>query len=345
MVFMMLNVSLVADGVTNNSIFDLAHPSNRDNCNLPFHMLRKELSLNGIVLSTSDVISYHDTQLKIHINSKHDVAYSSEDVIILFETPNICPSNNDVDRISKAALVFSWDDDLVARYANFKKLNFPNVIINQTFHSFSERDIPYSMISGNKFISFENDALDLYKERIKIIKWFEKNHPEKFYLYGTGWNNPPAAKGIYNKISKRIYSSFLHPYFGVTPFPSYNGIVKFKKDIYRRTRFAFCFENVAGYNGYITEKIFDCFFSGCVPIYWGASNISHYIPDGCYIDMRNFSDYEQLYKYLSDISESEYSEYQQRIYNYISSREIYQFSAECFVETVAGSLLVLLDRT
>lgn len=345
MVFKMFNVSLVADGVTNNSIFDLTHSSNRDNCNLPFHMLRNELKLKGIELSTADVLFSENVQLKVHINSKHNVEYSADDVIILFETPNICPPNNDIDRISKAALVFSWNDDLVAKNDNFKKLNFPNVISEQKFHSFSERDIPYSMISGNKHLSFENDALDLYKERIKVIKWFEKNHPEDFFLYGTGWNTPPVSKGLYSKVSKKIFSSFLHPCFGVTPFPSYKGMVEAKKDIYCRTRFAFCFENVAGYKGYITEKIFDCFFSGCIPIYWGASNISHYIPDDCYIDMRNFHDFEHLYMFLSEIGESEYLAYQNRIHNYILSQDIYQFSAECFVETVVGSLLALLDRT
>ena len=40
--------------------------------------------------------------------------------------------------------------------------------------------------------------------------------------------------------------------------------------------------------GYITEKIFDSFAAWCVPVYWGASNVTDYIPEGCFIDRRKF---------------------------------------------------------
>ena len=43
-------------------------------------------------------------------------------------------------------------------------------------------------------------------------------------------------------------------------------------------RFYICYENTEGVEDYITEKIFDCFAAGFVPIYWGASNIEKYIP-------------------------------------------------------------------
>lgn len=29
---------------------------------------------------------------------------------------------------------------------------------------------------------------------------------------------------------------------------------------------------------YVTEKVYDAFVAGCVPIYWGAANIAHFIP-------------------------------------------------------------------
>lgn len=42
-----------------------------------------------------------------------------------------------------------------------------------------------------------------------------------------------------------------------------------------------------GEKGYITEKIFDCFFPGVIPIYWGAENVTDYIPQDTFIDRRN----------------------------------------------------------
>ncbi|WP_226896450.1 glycosyltransferase family 10 domain-containing protein [Poseidonibacter ostreae] len=58
--------------------------------------------------------------------------------------------------------------------------------------------------------------------------------------------------------------------------------------------------------GYITEKIFDSFFAGCVPVYLGADNITEHIPKECFIDKREFDTYEKLYKYLKNMSDEEY---------------------------------------
>ena len=47
---------------------------------------------------------------------------------------------------------------------------------------------------------------------------------------------------------------------------------------------------------------FDAFVAGNIPIYWGADDIEDYIPKNCFIDRRNFSNHEKLYKkYLQRI--------------------------------------------
>lgn len=47
-------------------------------------------------------------------------------------------------------------------------------------------------------------------------------------------------------------------------------------------------------------RIFDCFFAGCIPIYWGADNVNAHIPEGCFIDKREFDSYEEYIKNMSD---------------------------------------------
>ncbi|WP_281650799.1 glycosyltransferase family 10 [Helicobacter bilis] len=37
-------------------------------------------------------------------------------------------------------------------------------------------------------------------------------------------------------------------------------------------KFNLCFEN-SSYPGYLTEKLFDAFLAGCVPIYWGDTSL------------------------------------------------------------------------
>lgn len=56
--------------------------------------------------------------------------------------------------------------------------------------------------------------------------------------------------------------------------------------------FCYCLENQGGTKGYITEKIFDCFFSGSVPVYLGPTNITDYIPSSCFVDFSNFRSIE-----------------------------------------------------
>ena len=52
--------------------------------------------------------------------------------------------------------------------------------------------------------------------------------------------------------------------------------------IYSQYKFIICFEN-SKTDGYVTEKIFNVFLSGAVPIYDGAPNIGDYIVQGSFI--------------------------------------------------------------
>ena len=74
-------------------------------------------------------------------------------------------------------------------------------------------------------------------------------------------------------------------------------------------RYCICFENNCGHNGYVSEKIFDCIFAECVPIYLGAPDINRYIPEDCFIDMRKFHDYDELYAFIENIDDKQWNEY------------------------------------
>ena len=45
-----------------------------------------------------------------------------------------------------------------------------------------------------------------------------------------------------------------------------------------------------------------------IPIYYGAPNISEYIPSECYIDAREFRNIELLYEHLNQIDENAYQD-------------------------------------
>ena len=55
-------------------------------------------------------------------------------------------------------------------------------------------------------------------------------------------------------------------------------------------KFSICFENSIT-AGYISEKIFDCFYAGTIPIYYGDPNVKESIDPDSFIDFRKFDDY------------------------------------------------------
>ena len=138
------------------------------------------------------------------------------------------------------------------------------------------------------------------------------------------------------KLFKKLYIlNFLPKHHS----PCNKGRVDEKLATLRKYRFALCYENGQGIQGYITEKIFDCFFAGTIPIYWGASNITDYIPENCFIDKRNFPRDEDVYNLIKNMSDIEVIEYQRNIENFLKSEKMYPFSNESFVSTIVENIL------
>jgi hypothetical protein len=114
-------------------------------------------------------------------------------------------------------------------------------------------------------------------------------------------------------------------------FPSYIGPnVKGKHRTLLEYRFCFAYENSVE-SDYISEKLFDCFYAGCVPIYYGAPNITDYVPAGTFIDKRKYS-YEELYRYLSAMTERDYNGYLEAAEAYLRSPALRPFTPEGYVE-------------
>jgi len=223
--------------------------------------------------------------------------------------------------------VFTWSDRLVEfDPRKYIKRNysfcFPSVL-NITE---KPREKLCTMIAGNK-ISYA--PTELYSNRLDAIKWFEENKPEDFDLYGIAWNRL-YIKSHYKLLRIPNRFNFLGRILRSRR-PSFRGAVRTKKEVLSQYRFSICYENCASL-GYITEKIFDCFFAGCVPIYLGAPNVTSYIPHQAFIDRRNFMSNADLYKYISEMSQAEYAAYQAAIIDFLQSPKAQQFNAKYTAE-------------
>lgn len=329
--------NLVMRGFKENDIFELTHPGNRDNCFYPWWLLREKFNALGVQINTADLNVNKRVAFELHVDvQKHKVSIPT--YLILNETPEIWPLNASLVFQSRYRLVFSWNDQLVDgnRYI---KYHLPVVINSMTFSAlgWAGRDRFCCAIAGNKSVR-NSGKQELYSKRLETIRWFEQHAPQNFDLYGTGWENPPALPGLLGKLKFKA-GTHLYRWQKRHPFPSYSGRVENKYDTLSRYRFSICYENVRDLPGYITEKIFDCFFAGCIPVYWGASNVFDYVPRECFIDRRQFSDHESLYGHLTSMSETGFIFHQQAIQAFLTSKAANRFDAEAFATNVVDTIM------
>lgn len=148
------------------------------------------------------------------------------------------------------------------------------------------------LISGDKILLSRDE---LYSHRRKVIRWFERNHPEEFGFYGRGW--------------MADYQNF----------KTYQGESDCKLRTYAQYRFAFCFENCKREAGCVSEKIFDCFVAGIVPIYKGSDEIQNFVPKECYIDGWEFSTTKEIYDFIKNMPQERYEMYLQAARDYMAS--------------------------
>lgn len=331
----MKKVKIFGLGVKNIA-FDPNSAANRDNCMLPMRLLKNKLGALGFELQTADMVNESDSVFEIHIDAKIVQNRSrAKKFLIKLETPLIVLTGSDKKVLDSFDRVFSWDQNSLTS-TPVTHIFFAQELTLPICDGFANRTKFSCMISGNKTAA-KFDRRALYSERIKSIRWLEKNAPGSFDLYGQGWNTPAMRYGkvwrLLTKIQGKLYSALGH-----TPFPSYRGRVESKVAVLKNYKYCFCYENATGFDDYVTEKIFDCFFAGCIPIYWGAPNITDIIPANCFIDRRKFENHDQLHEALKRISEEEYIEYQKNIINFLKSDSALPFSAEHFSEVVAKNI-------
>lgn len=251
---------------------------------------------------------------------------------VIFESCLHRPDNYDINNHSYFKKIFTWYDPFVDN-KKYIKINFSHKRPEYLNCNLKEKNGLCSMIVSNKYI---RHPLELYTERVKAIRWFEKNHPHDFDLYGVGWDeynfSGPKIIRALNKIRplKKMFATY---------YPSYRGKVLRKRDVLRKYKFSICYENARDIQGYITEKIFDSFFAGCVPVYLGAPNIADQVPVDTFIDKRNFETYDELYNYLKDVSDEQYLKYIDAIRKFIFGKEFYPFSPKCFVDTIINEII------
>lgn len=255
-------------------------------------------------LVNPDYILFFDISTALYDLGSYD---RSKAILFLWEPPTVNSANYDTRYHQFFSKIFTWRDDLVdgVQYLKFHYPQ-PTLVMCEPVVEFNQKKLCV-MVAGNRG---SHHADELYSARKRDMLFFEYNAPHTFDLYGPSWPN-----------ELRVY----------------RGKTSDKIACLQKYKFCICYENIA-LPGYVTEKIFDCFVAGCVPIYQGAPNIDEYVPRDCFIDRTQFFSMHELYKFLQNMSQADYEGYLARIRAYLSSEQAQKFSSDYFIKTVVEGL-------
>ena len=250
-------------------------------------------------------------------------------ILFQFEPPLVMPEvYKNINKLLKI-----YDKIFLAGKINNHKINYFHYCqaydrIFLDYWNNSDRKFLTMINSNKKIIDFKKILISVilngnfselkYKEllssRIKAINFFSRTND--IDLYGSGWDkHPPFPYWFFKGAIQKVYK----------------GTAKSKYITLSKYKFSICFENCI-FLGYVTEKIFDCFLAGNIPVYLGAPDIQEYVPRECFIDMRNFKDYNELRNFLKSLTDKEINNYKRNARQFLESERFKPFAKEHFAK-------------
>lgn len=288
----------------------------RDNCNEPQRLLRQELLKNDIELNTVDIsksspidvlvctrFDYNALTIK-KIVREHNCAC----IYIVTEEETVCPLHAPIyleDPLYD--FVLTWRTDLIDE-DRYKSCFFPSPIkeISQGDFDLEKKLRKINIINSFKK-SRSTSKTDLYNYRINLACELAKIG--FCDIFGIGW--PKTT-------------------------PGYCGPVESKKPVQTRYLFTLCIENTLDEPGAITEKIFDAFEAGSIPLYLGASDIEKFIPKNLFINLRERCSAEDVIRITNEITDEDARECLSNIQAFMRSDAYEKFSSKGYVKAVSS---------
>ncbi|MCS6757709.1 MAG: glycosyltransferase family 10 [Candidatus Devosia euplotis] len=296
-----------------DKLFDLDNPAlNRDDTLVPFAKIKDLYARRGCAVRTADYllgeagalpasVDYYSlgvTRNVLALRQRSDVTLKT---FVIFEPPVVDPK-------PYAALA-----DLTAAFeqvylhntigdgyslagvdrSRLRKLYWPQPRrdVIEPYWSRADRQDGIAIINGNHIPTTFNK--ELYSRRIEAMAALAKTGSVD--LYGRGWHKWWSRASMWMP-----YWRHRHTLMSI-----YKGPCASKYEVMGQYKYTLCFENMA-MSGYITEKIFDCFYSGTIPIYLGATDVADLIAPEAFIDARQFASWAEIPRYLAALSPRQY---------------------------------------
>jgi alpha(1,3/1,4) fucosyltransferase len=313
--------------------------------------LRDRLRTMGVDLHTQSRHAPEESDVVICLNETDFFTSYRRDprnkklMLILTEPPVYNMKDWDPSRHRLFDVVFTYDNALVeSDRVLYRLIHFP-VLLPEPPPVPSEKEFLAKSLScivagAISITRSKREDGSLLFERYRIIKWYNRHHPDDLHFYSRTSPLPKfrhfrgaALLGRFmpaltDRIGSRMYDrNAARVYKGAIPALE-------KGRVMSAYRFNYCLENTQGIRGLISEKIFDCFAAGTVPIYFGAPDIATHIPSSCYMLYEAHKGLPELHRAISSVTYGKYLEYLSEARKFMTSDRIRAFGTDHFVDTI-----------
>lgn len=171
---------------------------------------------------------------------------------------------------------------------------------------------------------------ELYSARRRLARAADRRPQLEVDFFGRGWRGEQISWcPLYPKPAYRCAGT---------------GFVEDRLAKVASYRFNLAFENWQGDRGYVTDRIFDGFHAGTVPVYRGDESVETVFPPNSFVDARKFREEGQLLEFLAAMPESRWEAMRRSARTFLASDEAKAFSNEAFAETMVAALRSLPIR-
>jgi alpha(1,3/1,4) fucosyltransferase len=275
----------------NDRVFDYNNVSNAK-----YFYIREELKKNNIEIFTQDLLPEDKSDFSLYIDHHISRPKNKKNYLFVNEPHPIVEKNHMLNKLKLFDGVFTWNDDLIDNQKIFKiqlSHDFPRLkVINK------KNQEGFCLINSNKKSSHKYEN---YSLRYEVIKFFKSTN-DKFDLYGKDWDKYSSAN---------YYVDYLFNQFKSKPPNVWKGEIRDnnnfldmqkKRELVSSYKFQFAIENSKNINGYISEKLIDCFLSGTIALYSGCKNVSNFIPPEAFINLDSFKNFSEAYRYIKSLN-------------------------------------------
>lgn len=303
---------------------------------------RDFMAKRGVKVVTLDTVDFADRRVKAVLYFDYNWRFDRTDrfldripfekrALVLLEPAMVNPSMYYTNHWRKKfKTVFTWDLKLLKKNPAYVRIDVPpgadparyrqNPFPEKVF----DRKKFLVAVSSNRWSYWPQSTFPL---RRKVYRFMHKELGDDFDLFGHDWDRPCSR---IEKLLGRTYGAWR----GEIPGSWDEKIAKISG-----YKFMICFENNCVQPGYVSEKIFDCFCARTVPIYYGYRGAEDLLPEGGYVNFRDFKSLRALLDYLKGVSASDYSGFIASINEYMAGDYVGQRTNETLYGRIYETLL------